>query len=145
MPSADTIVIDTTIHYSTEEVWKAWTEPTIILKWFGSDSNGRGIKAEMEVRPGGRFEITFANSDGAEHTCFGVYIEVKKWSKLSFTWTWKNEPGVESFVTVLLNDINGDTQMKFEHAHVGTASAHNYFVGWQSTFEKLKRILDKKK
>jgi uncharacterized protein YndB with AHSA1/START domain len=102
MPSADTIVIDTIIHAPTEAVWKAWTERSIILKWFGSDPNGKGLKAEMDVRPGGRFEVTFANANETEHTCFGIYHEVKKYSEPSFTWEWKNEPGVESFVIVKL-------------------------------------------
>ena len=144
MSSADTITINTIIHASTEEVWKAWTEPSLVLKWFGSDSNGKGLKAEMDVRPGGRFEITFANADETEHTCFGIYHAVKKYSELSFTWEWKNEPGVESFVTVKLTSIDHSTRMQFEHAHVGTASAHNYLIGWQSTFEKLEKILNKK-
>jgi uncharacterized protein YndB with AHSA1/START domain len=140
----DTITIETIIHASIKDVWNAWTEPSIILNWFGSDPNGKGMSAELDVRPGGHFEITFANADGAEHTCFGVYIEVQICSKLSFTWTWKNEPGVESLVTVLFTSVNGLTQMQFEHAHIGTASAHNYLAGWQTTFEKLERTLNNK-
>ncbi|HEY1871835.1 MAG TPA: SRPBCC domain-containing protein [Chitinophagaceae bacterium] len=67
----------------------------------------------------------------------------KKYSELSFTWEWKNEPGVESFVTVKLTPIDHSARMQFEHAQVGTASAHNYLVGWKSTFEKLERMLNK--
>ena len=143
-PTEDTIVIETILHASIENVWNAWTEPSIILKWFGSDPNGKGIKAKMDVRPDGHFEITFANADGAEHTCFGIYREVKKFNELSFTWEWKNEPGVESFITVKLTPIDHSTSMQFEHAQVGTASAHDYLIGWQSTFEKLERVLGKK-
>jgi uncharacterized protein YndB with AHSA1/START domain len=115
------------------------------LKWFGSDPDGKGLKAEMDVRPGGRFEITFANEDRAQHTCFGIYRDVKKYSELSFTWEWKNEPGVESFVTVKFTPIDQSTRMQFEHAHVGTASSHSYLAGWQATFEKLEGILSKNK
>jgi uncharacterized protein YndB with AHSA1/START domain len=137
----DTINIERIIHAPLKDVWKAWTEPSIILNWFGSDPDGKGLNAELEVVPGGRFEITFTNADGTEHTCFGVYIEVQICSRLSFTWTWKNEPGVESVVTVLLTAFNDLTRMQFEHAHVGTKSAHNYLEGWQTTFEKLERTL----
>lgn len=137
----DAVVIEKIFHASLKDLWKAWTEPQIILKWLGSDPNGKGLNAEMDVREGGHFEITFANSDGDEHTCFGTYKEVKEYSKLSFTWTWKSEPGVESLVTVLFVAIDGRTQMQFEHAKVGTASSHNYLVGWQATFEKLEKIL----
>jgi uncharacterized protein YndB with AHSA1/START domain len=141
MSSADTIRIDTIIHASIEDVWNAWTQPPIVLKWFGSDPKGKGIKAEMDVRPGGRFEISFADSNGTGHTCFGFYKEVKKHNHLSFTWSWKNEPGVESFVTIFFIAANDNTQMQFQHANLGTVSKHNYIAGWQTTFEKLDRIM----
>jgi uncharacterized protein YndB with AHSA1/START domain len=137
----DTITIETSLPVPIERVWKAWTDPILILNWFGSDPNGTGVKAKMDVRPGGAYEITFANSDQAEHTCFGVYFEVSQFNKLSFSWTWKNEPNVESLVTVELTSGNDHTRMRFEHAHVGTESAHNYLAGWESTFAKLERLL----
>ncbi len=53
---------------------------------------------------------------------------------------WKNEPDVESFVTIVLIPNDENTLMQFEHAHVGFASAHNYERGWRDTFLKLDRI-----
>ena len=140
----DTVNIETVFHAPVNRIWKAWTDPLVILKWFGSDPNGEGVKAEMDVRPGGSFMISFKNSDNSEHTCFGVYKEVYNDRRLSFTWEWKSEPGVESLVTVILSPANDDTKMSFEHANVGTASAHNYLAGWKATFEKLERILASK-
>ena len=142
--SNNSITIETTINAPAEKVWKAWTDPSTILKWFGSDPNGQGVKAEMDVRPGGSYEISFRDSDNTEHTCSGIYKEVYMGHKLSFTWTWKNEPGVESFVTVILSPENDDTKMWFEHANVGTLSAHNYLSGWNTTFVKLNQILTAK-
>jgi len=137
----DTIAIETILHAPINTVWQAWTDPSLILKWFGSDPNGKGIKAEMDVRPGGSFEISFKDSDNTEHTCFGVYKEVYEERKLSFTWAWKNEPGVESLVTVQMTGENNFTRMNFQHANVGTASAHNYLNGWKATFKKLEQLL----
>jgi len=136
-----TITMDTIIHAPIENVWKAWTDPSVILSWFGSDSGGKGLQANLDVRPGGRFKISFANADHAEHTCFGVYDEVKEFSKLSFSWEWKSEPGVVSFVTLLLTPENNITRMHFEHAHVGNASKHDYTHGWRTTFIKLEQVL----
>ena len=133
--------IETIINAPIADVWNAWTEPVCVLNWFGSDPNGKGLEAKLDVRPGGSFKVTFANSDGAEHTCGGIYAEVEPVSKLTFSWTWKSEPGVESFITVLLTPEGNGTRMNFEHAHLGTASQHDYLNGWKSTFEKLKRLL----
>lgn len=137
----DTITIETSINAPIQKVWQAWTDPALILNWFGSDPNGKGIKAEMDVRPGGSFEITFQDSDQTQHTCSGVYEIVLEFSKLAFTWTWKNEPGVESFVTVLLTPEDNLTRMLFQHAHIGIASMHDYQNGWNATFLILERLL----
>jgi uncharacterized protein YndB with AHSA1/START domain len=136
----DAIKIETRIHAPVREVWKTWTDPALILKWIGSDPDGEGLKAEMDVHPGGKYEISFRASDGSEHTCFGTYTEVNEFRKLAFTWEWKNEPGVESLVIVELNPDGDDTLLRFQHAHVGNRSMHNYLAGWSSTFEKLRQL-----
>ena len=140
-PGNDAITIDTIIHAPIEAVWEAWTNPAIILNWFGSDPGGTGVKARMDVHPGGSFEITFRDSDETQHTCYGVYTVVEVFSQLAFTWEWKSEPGVESLVTVLLVSDGNQTRMHFSHAHLGAASKHNYLSGWQSTFVKLENML----
>jgi len=137
----DTVFIETTIHASVEEVWKAWTEPSVIMKWFGSDPKGEVLNAKLDVRPGGSFEVTFKDSDQTEHTCSGVYNEIEELSKLTFTWRWKSEPGVESFIVLLLTEKGKSTKMQFEHMNLGRGSKHNYVKGWQSTFLKLEQLL----
>jgi uncharacterized protein YndB with AHSA1/START domain len=141
----DSIVVEIVIPASVHQVWKAWTDPNLILGWFGSDLNGKGLKADLDVRPGGAFEVTFQDSDHTMHTCMGIYRDVKEYSTLSFTWMWKSEPGVESLVTVLLTDEGAQTRMVFTHAHVGKESAHHYLQGWKSTFVKLQRLLSPRK
>ena len=136
----DAVRIETYFNTTREKVWKAWTEPEFILQWFGSDPNGKGVIAKMNVEQGGSYEITFKDGDGTEHTCMGKYLFVEKPRQLSFTWEWKNEPGVESLVNILLDSLNDSTVMTFEHKDLGTASAHNYLTGWKETFLKLERV-----
>ena len=133
------IVLDAPI----KNVWRAWTDPMIVANWFGSDPKGEVLNAELDVRMGGKFTVTFRDSDMTEHTCSGIYKEVQELRKLTFTWCWKSEPGVESLVTVLLTPENGKTLLQFEHAHPGNASMHNYLQGWNATFLKLQKALDK--
>lgn len=124
-----------------QDVWHAWTDPQMVLRWFGSDPNGKVLHAALDVRLGGNFEITFANSDGTEFTCMGTYTEVNPGYKLAFTWSWTTSPTVVEFVTVALRDEAGGTHMDFEIANIDPATAHNYKPGWQSTFEKLGRAI----
>jgi uncharacterized protein YndB with AHSA1/START domain len=137
----NSICFETTFKTSIEKIWDAWTNPTLIMNWFGSDPQGKVLKAELDVRPGGYFEITFQDSDLTEHTCSGIYDEVQVLSKLSFSWQWKSEPGVESFIIVLLTSEGKSTRMQFEHKNLDSVSKHDYAKGWQSTFLKLERLL----
>ena len=80
---------------------------------------------------------------GLNTLVLGVYSEVKEFRKLIFSWEWKSEPGVESFVTIELTPDCDHTLMQFEHSHVGSRSMHNYLTGWTTTFEKLNVVLNK--
>ena len=137
----NTVRIETSFNATRKKIWEAWTDPEFILQWFGSDPNGKGLRAIMNVEQGGSYEITFKDEDGTEHTCMGKYLIVEKFRQLSFTWEWKNEPGVQSLVNILLDPINDSTAMIFEHKNIGTLSAHNYLAGWKETFLKLERAL----
>lgn len=124
-----------------EKIWNAWTDPAFIMNWFGSDPNGKVLKAELNVQPGGNFQITFQDSNLAEHTCFGIYKEVQPFYRLTFSWEWKSEPGVTSFICLRLVPEDNSTKMQFEHRNLGSGSRHNYAQGWQNTFLKLERLL----
>ena len=61
-----------------ELVWKAWTEPERLARWWGP----RGwtmppSRITMDVRPGGAFRVTsVSEEDGAEMSTAAVYREV---------------------------------------------------------------------
>jgi uncharacterized protein YndB with AHSA1/START domain len=140
---ADHIRIEIRIEASLQKVWEAWTDPDIILQWIGSEPESKGLSAELQVHPGGKFEIHFLSSDQTEHVCFGVYREVVAYNKLSFSWQWKSEPDVESLVSLSLKPVGQLTLMHFEHRGVGYQSAHNYTEGWKGAFLKLNKLLQK--
>ena len=98
-----------------DKVWAAWTETDKVSQWFGSDPNGTVLNADLDVRPGGRFEVTFANADGTQYTASGIYQQVEPHRLLRFSWHWRNEPGVETAIRVALSPDGTGTRMQFEH------------------------------
>ena len=136
------IFLETTFKSPVEKIWEAWTNPNLIVKWFGSDPKGKGLSAKLDVRLGGYFEITFQDSDLTEHTCSGIYDEIQVLNKLTFSWRWKNEPGVESFVVLSLTPEGKSTRMQFQHKNLSSGSKHDYARGWHNTFSKLERLLE---
>ncbi len=123
------------------KVWQAWTDPQLMKRWFGSDPLGTGDAATGDLRVGGAFEVTFSNSDGTRHTCFGTYRTVDLHKRLVFTWSWKDRQDYEELVTVELEPEAGGTLMRFEHSNIDPMTSHNYEIGWRSTFKKLERVL----
>ena len=59
-------------------VWKAWTEPEQLARWWGPPGwTNRLETITMDVRPGGTFRVTsVSDARGTEMTSEGVYREV---------------------------------------------------------------------
>jgi len=128
----------------TIKLWQAWTDPELVRLWFGSDPNGVVSQARLDVQVGGKFEVTFANADMKEYTCYGVYQEVEPYSKLLFSWSWRNTPDIEELVRVVFREDRSGTLMTFEHSNIDPNTSHGYETGWSSTFDKLEKALKSK-
>ena len=81
MTEADTareITITRVFDAPRELVWKAWTEPDQLARWWGPRGWTTPPSAiTMDVRPGGLFRLTsISDADGAEMPTEAVYREV---------------------------------------------------------------------
>jgi uncharacterized protein YndB with AHSA1/START domain len=131
-------------HFSTtpQKLWQAWTDPGIVKLWFGSDPNGTGLDAVLDVRVGGSYAVTFANANGDEYTAQGIYQIVELHKSLLFTWGWKDEPHINEMVAVQFLADGDGTLMTFEHLDIDANTSHNYEMGWRTTFDKLEKALN---
>ena len=128
---------------ASEKVWRAWTDPEAIRKWWGPGGNDPVSVAELDVRVGGRFRMVFGGALGTDHECAGVYKEVVPHRKLVFTWSWPNStPERVSLVTVLFRKAGGGTKLEFLHEQFFDAAARDgHLRGWSETFVKLEQFL----
>jgi uncharacterized protein YndB with AHSA1/START domain len=133
-------------HYpvAPEKVWRAWTEPEAIKRWFGPGGPAPVSVAELDVRVGGRFRICFGGPDGNEHEARGVYREVVANRRLVFTWTWpRTTPERESVVTIVFEKVAGGTALLFRHEQFFDEAARDgHRRGWTETFAKLEQFLN---
>jgi uncharacterized protein YndB with AHSA1/START domain len=132
-------------HYpvAPEKVWRAWTDPQAVKKWWGPGGNEPVSLAELDLRVGGRFRIVFGGPDGKAHECAGIYREVVPRRRLVFTWTWPNStPERESLVTVTFNAAGGGTELAFLHEQFfDEKTRDDHKRGWSGCFDKLERFL----
>jgi uncharacterized protein YndB with AHSA1/START domain len=126
---------------SPARIYAALTEPSQMLQWWSPDA-GPTLKAEADVRPGGRFSVVFRLLNGEEHNPRGIYQEVVPERKLVFTWEWPGRPERESLVTFLLEPIAGGTELTLIHAQLPDEEARqSHEKGWCGLLDKLPPFL----
>ena len=127
-----------------EKVWRAWTDPQVIVKWWGPGPGEPVSLAQADVRVGGRYRIVFGGADGKAHECAGVYREVVPNRKLVFTWTWPNStPDRESLVTIMLKQAGSGTDLEFLHEQfIDEKVRDDHKRGWSGSLDKLERFLE---
>lgn len=74
-PPDRTIVLTRVFHAPRELVWKVWTDPRHVEKWWGPRSFTTTVKA-LDLRVGGRMHYVMTGHDGAEYPVGGVFLEV---------------------------------------------------------------------
>ena len=129
-----------------EKVWRAWTDPKALSRWFGPGGPGDPQTvslAELDVRVGGPFRIVFGGPEGNDHEAAGVYKEVAPNRKLVFTWCWpRTTPDRVSQITILFKPAGGGTDFEFLHEQFFDEAARDgHQRGWTQTFVKLDAYL----
>ena len=122
-----------------EKVWRAWTDPQALKRWWGPGDQEPVSLAELDVRVGGRFRIVFGGPGGTDHEVRGVYREVAPPRRLAFTWTWpRSTPERESLVTLEFRAVDGGTALAFLHEQLFDETVRdNHRRGWSESLAKL--------
>lgn len=142
-PIARELVITRVFDAPRALVFKLWTDPRHVAKWWGP-RDYPATQMKMDVRPGGTWRGCLTHENGDELWLGGVYREVSPPERLAFTFAWEEEGerGLETLVTVTFVEEGGKTKMTFRHApfrSVGELEGHQ--GGWNSTFDRLEEYL----
>jgi uncharacterized protein YndB with AHSA1/START domain len=126
-----------------DKVFAAWTDPTQIVHWFGPAHVVAGsARAELDVRIGGRFRVSFTTDDGEHHEVGGTYREVVPEQRLVFSWAWHSTPERESQVTVSLKPDGDRTLLTVQHEQLFDQAARDRHVrGWTGSLDRLESFM----
>jgi uncharacterized protein YndB with AHSA1/START domain len=124
-----------------ERVFAAWTDPEELKSWWGP-GRFRTTRAEVDLRPGGRYELVL---EPGSMRLVGEYREVVAPERLVYTWQWI--AGVadtrESLVTVEFRDLGPRTEVVLLHdSFAGPGPVDMYDAGWASGLAKLRAHLE---
>jgi uncharacterized protein YndB with AHSA1/START domain len=89
--SETTLRLSRTYPAPREEVFRAWTDPKALERWFAPSREFVTNVSLLELRPGGRYRVEMRKGD-ASHVVVGQYREIRPPEKLVYTWRWENHP-----------------------------------------------------
>lgn len=144
-PAKEREVIITRIFDAPREfLFKAWTDPKHLAKWFGPKGFTNPV-CEADARVGGAWHIVMRAPDGTEYPCGGVYREVVEPERLVFTNIATDKEGnpiLDGLTTVIFEQYGDKTKLTLRTratAVVDYAVEHlkGMEAGWTQSLERL--------
>lgn len=134
------------LSFPPDRIFRAWTDPTIAIRWFGG-TNDAPTDVAMDPRVGGAYTITFSPTSRLE----GIYRRVDPPRCLIFTWVHVSalddaaeKRSLESQVTITLREVQDGTDVEILHEDLtDEAGRANVTEGWGKSLEKLHTLLSK--
>jgi uncharacterized protein YndB with AHSA1/START domain len=130
--AAHELVLTRLIAVPREKLFRCWTEPALITRWF-TPPPWKTVSAVVDLRAGGASVITMQGPDGTLVPNRGVYLEVVRNERLVFTDAYTNAwvPSAKPFFTGVLTFEDEGGQTRY------TARARHWTAEDSATHEKM--------
>jgi uncharacterized protein YndB with AHSA1/START domain len=140
-----TIVIERELDAPRELVWKVWTDPDQVTRWWGPEHFATPRdKIEFDLRPGGVCRLTMVGPDGQEYPSDGHFGIVEPPERLSFGEEATDHPMIESGETTVDFIDLGESRTKVVVTSRMICAAELLDMarsGWGSQLDKLESLL----
>lgn len=137
---ARTVLVTRIFEAPRERVFRAWTDPDEVAAWFGPDSmETPRERIRIDLRVGGRYELTMVRRDGAGGMTIGYEIvELLEPELLVLRSDPMPEMGMDegTVVRVELHDHGEKTRMTLSDGPLPAGRDHAE-AGWLAAIEKL--------
>jgi uncharacterized protein YndB with AHSA1/START domain len=138
-----TVILERLLAGSPRQVFKAWTDPEQLVRWFGPEGFVTSdVTAEMHV--GGRWGNTMTSPEGKRYVSSGEIRELVPSERLVIFDEGKGEPmlGHATKITVSFEPFGSGTTMRLVHGVFKSVEMRDECVrGWASTFNRLERLM----
>jgi len=139
-----TITLTRLFNAPRELVWRAWTEPMHLARWFGPRGFTSSVP-QLDVRVGGALRIVMHGPDGNDYPMKGVFSEVKPPERLVFSNIAIDNDGnhlLEGKTTVILEEQGGNTKLTLHSFAKGLVPAAPAMLdgmeaGWSQSLDKM--------
>lgn len=156
MANEGALVIERIFDARRELVWKAWTDPARVMRWWGP-SGYTSPACEIDLRVGGKYLWCMRSPEGQDLWSTGVYREIVAFERIVCTNSFSDEKGnvvpashygisgdipLETLGTVMFEEIDGKTKLTVCHEGLPAGEmSEGADAGWNESFDKLAEIL----
>lgn len=152
------LVIDRELDAPRSRVWKAWTDPEMMKKWWGPKGFTAPV-AEIDLRLGGKYFSCMRSPEGKDFCGTGEYLEIVPEEKLVVSDSFADEKGnpvsaryygmsdgwpMEMKMSVRFEDRGGKTMMHLMYpdlSGVDQKDMEDMKKGWSESLDKLEESL----
>ena len=110
LPTDDQILITREFDAPRELVYRAWTEPDLVRRWWHAN-RGEITVCEIDLRVGGRWRYAMVTPDGTEVAFNGEYREIAPNERIVQTEVFEPYPHAGAVETLTFEDVDGRTRV----------------------------------
>ncbi len=155
------IVITRIFDAPRKKVWKAWTDPERVKRWWGP-KGFTSPEIKIDLRPGGTYQYCMRSPKGQDLWSGGIFQEVVSQERIVVTDYFSDKDGnkisptqlglsadfpAESTVTITFTEEGDKTKLTLTYPLPESAAARDAILksgmeqGWNESFDKLAESL----
>ena len=139
-------------------VWRAWTEPALLMRWWGPGGFTAPV-CRVDLRVGGSYLFCMRSPEGKDYWSTGIYREIVEPERIVFTDFFADEEGnpvpathygmspdwpAEMLVRVTFAEHEDKTKLTLQHLGIPSgAEGDSCEAGWTESLERLAEHLAK--
>jgi uncharacterized protein YndB with AHSA1/START domain len=143
-----------------ELVWKAWTLPEYVMRWWGPEGFTSPL-CTIDLSVGGRYLYCMRSPDGQDFWSTGVFHEIDPPARLVVTDSFADEKGnvvpashygmsgdwpTEVRITVTFKERRGRTTLSLQYERTPPEEMAGPMVaGWNQSLDKLAAVLEEER
>lgn len=134
----DELFIDREFDAPVALVWRLWEDVDHRRRWW-APKTFETLSLTSDFRVGGAWRACIASPEWGEKWHGGVYREIVRERRLTFTFAWDegSGPTVETVVTVTLEEVGGKTHQRFHQTPFeDVATRDSHIGGWSGLLDK---------
>ena len=144
LPADDQILITREFDAPSELVFKAWTTPELVKRWW-SGQRGAVTSAEIDLRVGGMWRYVMEANGGFEVAFHGEFREIVPNERIVTTEVFEGMPDAQAVDTITFAEVDGRTTLTMLVQHTSKEDRDGHINsgmegGMQESMDALEQV-----